>query len=62
MAVIKVRSKIGNTVHPKYGPLEEGQVLEIDEADFGDEIFERYEPDERDKRNQRNKRKNGKEE
>jgi hypothetical protein len=58
MAVIKVRSKIGNTVHPKYGPLEEGQELEIDEQDFGDEIFERYVED----KEQKTKKKKGKEE
>jgi len=27
--------------HPKYGPLKAGQKLTIDEADFGDQLFER---------------------
>ncbi len=41
MATIQVKAKIGNTIHPKYGALVEGQEMTIDEADFGDEIFER---------------------
>jgi hypothetical protein len=41
MATIKVTAKIGNTFHPKYGALVEGQEYTIDEADFGDEIFEK---------------------
>lgn len=41
MAVIKVIAKIGDTHHPKYGLLIKGQEYEIDESDFGDEIFER---------------------
>ncbi len=41
MAIIKVTSKISNTYHPKYGELVAGQEYEIDEQDFGDEIFER---------------------
>jgi hypothetical protein len=41
MAVIKVIAKISNTYHPKYGALVAGQEYQIDEQDFGDEIFER---------------------
>jgi hypothetical protein len=41
MGMIKVKSRVGDTVHPKYGCLEVGRGLEIDEADFGDEVFER---------------------
>jgi hypothetical protein len=40
MERIKVRSKVDNTTHLKYGALKKGQELEIDKADFGDEIFE----------------------
>lgn len=40
MAVIKVIARIGGTIHPKYGLLEQGKEYEIEEADFGDEIFE----------------------
>jgi hypothetical protein len=41
MATITVIAKIGNTFHPKYGALVQGQELQIEEADFGDEIFEK---------------------
>lgn len=41
MATIKVIAKIGDTYHPKYGELVKGHEYEIDEADFGDEIFEK---------------------
>jgi len=48
MATIKVKSKVENTIHPKYGPLKKGQILEIDEKDFGDQIFEKI--DKKDKK------------
>lgn len=41
MARIRVLAKVGDTVHPRYGRLTEGQELEIEEADFGEEIFRR---------------------
>lgn len=40
MAKITVIAKIGDTIHPKYGFLVQGLEYEIDENDFGDEIFE----------------------
>lgn len=41
MANIKVIAKVGNTYHPRFGLLEFGREYEIDEAEFGDEIFEK---------------------
>jgi hypothetical protein len=38
---IKVISKVGDTVHPKYGRLVKGMELDIEEADFGKEIFKK---------------------
>ncbi len=38
---IKVISKVGDTYHPKYGRLVKGMELEIEEADFGKEIFKK---------------------
>jgi len=43
MATIKVISKVGDTNHLKYGRLVRGKEYDIDEADFGDEIFEKIE-------------------
>lgn len=41
MATIKVIAKVGDTHHPRLGLLKKGQEYEIDESDFGDEIFEK---------------------
>jgi hypothetical protein len=40
MATIKVIAKIGDTIHPRLGTLVKGEEYEIDETEFGDEIFE----------------------
>jgi len=41
MATIRVIAKVGDTYHPKYGSLEKGREYDIEESDFGDEIFEK---------------------
>ncbi len=41
MGKIKVAATVGDTIHPKYGLLTVGQQYEIDEEEFGDEIFEK---------------------
>ncbi|MBI4822665.1 MAG: hypothetical protein HY805_00315 [Nitrospirae bacterium] len=37
---MKVKAKI-TTIHPKYGQVNEGDVIDIEERDFGEEIFEK---------------------
>ena len=55
MATIKVIAKIGDTYHPKYGLLKKGAEYEIDEQDYGDELFEKISAEE-----QKNKSATGK--
>jgi len=40
MAKITVKAKIDAGIHLKYGPIVKGQEYEIEEADFGDQLFE----------------------
>jgi hypothetical protein len=44
MPKIKVKAKIDAGVHLKYGPIIKGQEYEIEDRDFGPELFERPEP------------------
>lgn len=41
MAKITVKAKIDGGIHLKYGEIKAGQSYEIEEADFGDQLFER---------------------
>lgn len=41
MAKITVKAKIDAGVHLKYGPIIKGQEYEIEENDFGNQLFER---------------------
>lgn len=41
MAKITVKAKIDGGIHLKYGEIKAGQSYEIEEVDFGDQLFER---------------------
>lgn len=41
MLKIQVKAKIDGGVHLKYGEIKAGQTYEIDDVDFGDELFVR---------------------
>ena len=43
MARIMVNARINGGTHVKYGPIIKGQQYEIDDIDFGPELFERPE-------------------
>jgi hypothetical protein len=39
MAKIRVIARVGDTIHPRLGRLVEGEEYEIEESEFGAEIF-----------------------
>jgi len=45
MARIVVKAKIDGGIHVKYGEIAKGREYEIDEEDFGAELFERPSPE-----------------
>lgn len=44
---MKVKVKLGGTIHPKYGKLVEGETLVIEPSEFGAELFSKVENNEK---------------